>query len=339
MNRVSEWPYFGINAEPIYGFDGIGVMGYGMAKNMRETASKARPFILCEVNQGRREQFMNGCGGEEYVGIADSPKQVTEMAEIIITMVLRAEHIRDAFRNSKASFLAPIAQATASVRFFIDSSSIDATTSITIGEPVAEKSNVWSFIDDRVSGGPAGAEAGKLSFMGGYSSEHFDQALRVLSMMGTRQNIYHCGGPGAGLATKQLNNYIAHVGYLRFCEVMNTGLLYGKEPASLSNVINSSSGMNWNSLHQNRVKGVNPNASSARAFEGGFTTELVRDVIDGAVALMREVGCRTVLAVSTQAVFSAARQSEPCKGMEARSVWRLFNERVERTWFWHLAME
>lgn len=68
--------------------------------------------------------------------------------------------------------------------------------------------------------------------------------------------------------------------------VMNAGMLYGLDPKILSSeqarftsispsrpplrhqlippdVLNNSSGMNWNTLHHNPVKGINPNASSA----------------------------------------------------------------------------
>lgn len=84
--------------------------------------------------------------------------------------------------------------------------------------------------------------------------------------------------------------------------------------------------MNWNSVNHNPVKGVNPAASSARDFKGGFTTELAGGVIDDAVALMSSVGASAVLAEPVKKVFDEARKNEKCKGMEARSVWKLFTE-------------
>jgi 3-hydroxyisobutyrate/3-hydroxypropionate dehydrogenase len=84
--------------------------------------------------------------------------------------------------------------------------------------------------------------------------------------------------------------------------------------------------MNWNSLNHNPVKGVQASASSARDFKGGFTTELAGGVIDDAVALMDSVGAQAVLAHPVKKVFDEARKNDKCKGMEARSVWRLFHE-------------
>jgi 3-hydroxyisobutyrate/3-hydroxypropionate dehydrogenase len=154
----------------------------------------------------------------------------------------------------------------------------------------------------------------------------FEKALPVLSMKGKRDSTIHCGDAGAGPATKQLNNYLAYLGYLGLCEVMNAGVKYGLDPKTLSDVINKSSGMNWNSLNHNPVNGVNPKASSSNDFKPGFTTELAAGVITDACDLMNEAGAKTVLAPTVRAVFDRALQDRMCKGMEARSVWRLFGE-------------
>lgn len=54
--------------------------------------------------------------------------------------------------------------------------------------------------------------------MVGGSQQLFDKSLPVLEMMGKKENIFFCGGPGAGLATKQLNNYLGYIGYMGLCE-------------------------------------------------------------------------------------------------------------------------
>lgn len=61
-------------------------------------------------------------------------------------------------------------------------------------------------------------------------------------------------------------------------------------------------------------------------FRGGFTTELAGGVIDDAVSLMNGVNAQTVLADNVKKVFDEARRNDKCRGMEARSVWRLFSE-------------
>lgn len=45
-----------------------------------------------------------------------------------------------------------------------------------------------------------------------------DKAIPFLSWMGPVENIFHCGPLGAGLVTKQLNNYAANVSFVGLCE-------------------------------------------------------------------------------------------------------------------------
>lgn len=306
--------------EPIYGFVGIGVMGYGMASNLRKKTPASSPFILCEINVERREKFI--AESDRPVTVVDTPKAVAEQADVIVTMLPRASHVRECFTDHTTGFLAA-SDVQGRQRLFLECSTIDANTSTELSTLVTSTSPEWALVDAPVSGGPVGSNAGKLTFMvGAPSPEIFEKALTGLGMMGIKENIYHCGGPGAGVVTKQLNNYMGYVGYLGLCKAMSTGLLYGLDPKTLSNVINSSSGMNWNSLHHNPVQGVNLEASSANGFKGGFTTEL----IDDAVALMEQVGTKTVLANTIREIFIKARQDDRTKGHEARSVWRLLHD-------------
>lgn len=84
--------------------------------------------------------------------------------------------------------------------------------------------------------------------------------------------------------------------------------------------------MSFNSLHMNPVKGVNPNSSAARDFEGGFPLELCRGVNDMAMQLGKEVGARSVLAPVVQGIFERAAVNDKCRGKECRSVYRMFAE-------------
>jgi 3-hydroxyisobutyrate dehydrogenase len=86
----------------------------------------------------------------------------------------------------------------------------------------------------------------------------FDKILPILSTMGKPEPIFLCGDAGAGLATKQINNYLSGVTIIGVSEAMNMGSRYGLDPHVLAGVINVSSGKCYNSLDQNPVKGVTP---------------------------------------------------------------------------------
>jgi len=238
-------------------------------------------------------------------------------------MLPKGEHVLEVFTNPSNGLLCvPNGN---SEKLFLECSTIETSTSMQIGDLVRD-SGLGLFVGAPVSGGPKFSNSGQLTFMVGGSPEEFATVKPILSMMGKEEGIFHCGSAGAGLATKQLNNYLAFVSFIGLCEVMNTGVSFGLDPKILAGVINASSGMCWNSLHENPVKGVIPTASSARDFKGGFTTELCKGVNEMAIALTKQVGAKSLLSPVVQKVLDTAAESPKCKGQECRSVYRLFAE-------------
>lgn len=203
----------------------------------------------------------------------------------------------------------------------IDCSTISVSTSTKVGEEVAQ-SGLGTFIDAPVSGGPNGANGGTLTLMVGGSRADFDFAESILKMMG--KSVFFCGPPGAGLATKQINNYLSSVCTVGVCEAMNMGVKYGLDPKVLAGVINVSSGRCYNSLEQNPVKGVTPGAASETDFVGGFSVEMCRSVLGMAVDLGKNVGAQSVLSGPILGVYDKAVKDERTRGLDSRSVYRLF---------------
>lgn len=61
-----------------YGFIGIGVMGWGMAKNLRSKIPPSSRLIICELVQERRDKFVAETKG--LVEVAASPREVAQSA-------------------------------------------------------------------------------------------------------------------------------------------------------------------------------------------------------------------------------------------------------------------
>jgi 3-hydroxyisobutyrate/3-hydroxypropionate dehydrogenase len=61
-----------------YGFIGIGVMGWGMAQNLRRKMPKSSALIICELNKPRRDKFIAETEG--LVKVGESPKEIAEQA-------------------------------------------------------------------------------------------------------------------------------------------------------------------------------------------------------------------------------------------------------------------
>lgn len=247
-----------------------------------------------------------------------------ETQDVIITMLPKGPHVQDVFLRPETGLLSIPRSRT--LKLFIDCSTIDVKTSLLIREEV-ENSGLGDFADAPVSGGPNGAAAGSLTFMIGTNSQEVaDRVRAVVGTMGKAGNIFYCGPAGAGLATKQINNYLSAVSILGVSEAMNMGVRYGLDPKVLAGVINVSSGKCYNSLDQNPVKGVTATAASAKDFEGGFSVELCKGVIDMAVDLGKEVGAKSVLSEVVQDTFGRAVKSDRCAGKDCRSIYRLFAE-------------
>lgn len=61
-----------------YGFIGLGVMGYGMAQNLRAKIPKSSTLVICEIVEKRRDQFVAETDG--LLKVALSPKEVAKQA-------------------------------------------------------------------------------------------------------------------------------------------------------------------------------------------------------------------------------------------------------------------
>jgi 3-hydroxyisobutyrate dehydrogenase-like beta-hydroxyacid dehydrogenase len=126
---------------------------------------------------------------------------------------------------------------------FIECSTIDIGTSKEVSEAIHGRGAF--FVDAPVSGGPAGAEKGTLTFMIGAKDQNPETArIRdILSLMGA--NIFACGGPTLGLATKICNNYISGTIAIATAEGMNLAMRLGLNPKTFSDVLKVSTGGSW----------------------------------------------------------------------------------------------
>jgi 3-hydroxyisobutyrate/3-hydroxypropionate dehydrogenase len=61
-----------------YGFIGLGNMGYGMAKNVREKIPSTSKLIVCELNTSARDKFVNEFESAGTIEVAESPKVIGE---------------------------------------------------------------------------------------------------------------------------------------------------------------------------------------------------------------------------------------------------------------------
>ncbi|KAL8512627.1 hypothetical protein ACS0TY_018932 [Phlomoides rotata] len=280
------------------GFIGLGNMGSWMATNLIKAGYTV---ALHDINQDVMKKF-----SEKGVLTKNSPLEVAETSDAVITMLPSSEHVMDVYTGLKGilnggNLLRP--------GLFIDSSTIDPQTSRKLSAAVSNSSlrvkdgsGPPAMLDAPVSGGILSAENGSLTFMVGGSEEAYRSAKPLFLAMG--KNIIYCGGPGNGSAAKVCNNLAMAVSMLGVSEALALGQSLGIAATTLTRIFNSSSARCWSSDTYNPVPGVMDGVPASRNYDGGFATKLMAKDLNLATASAKEVGTTSPTAVLALEIFT-----------------------------------
>jgi 3-hydroxyisobutyrate dehydrogenase len=184
-------------------------------------------------------------------------------AEAVITMLPAGKHVLQVWQD--------IVPKAAAGTLLIDCSTIDVD-SARHSHALAAKHGLPS-IDAPVSGGTAGAAAGKLTFMAGGSKEAFARAEPILKPMAGR--VVHCGDDGAGQAAKICNNMILGVSMIAVGEAFVLAEKLGLSHQALFDVASTSSGQCWSITSYCPVPGPVPASPANRDYQPGFAAALM----------------------------------------------------------------
>lgn len=155
------------------------------------------------------------------------------------------------------------------------------------------------YLDAGISGGAAAAEKGTLTLMVGGDQEVLDQVQPVLANFAT--NIFYVGSTGAGHTTKLLNNFLNAVSLAATAEVMVVGKKAGLDLATLLEVFNKSSGINFATV--NRF----PKIITGDYLKGGLTNTLMMKDVVLYTELTSQLGVASLNASGPLASFGLAR--------------------------------
>jgi 4-hydroxybutyrate dehydrogenase/sulfolactaldehyde 3-reductase len=176
------------------GFIGLGNMGRPMASNL---ARKGVPLVVFDINPAPLGQL-------EALGAraAASSAAVADDSDLVVTMLPNSASVEDVLLGA-GGVLARLRPGAA----VMDMSTVDPLLTDRVAAAAAEKG--IAFVDAPVGRLAAHAERGESLFMVGATAEAFTRVTPLLEAMGT--TIHHCGGPGTGMRTKLVNNYLAIV--------------------------------------------------------------------------------------------------------------------------------
>ncbi len=271
---------------PPIAFLGLGAIGAPMAKHLsppgfslavwNRTSSKAAAFAA--ANKARH---------------ARTPADAARGASIVITCLPTSREVA-ALLDGPDGLLESMAKGS----ILIDCTSGDPATSRQISARLAEKG--IGFLDAPVSGGVAGAEAGKLTIMVGGDAAVLARAMPALEAFG--EKIVHCGPVGAGHALKSVNQALLAVHIWSLGEGLLALAKAGVKPEVALDVINASSGRSNSSMN------LFPQRVIGRAFPRTFKLALIdKDVRIGA-QFLREQDVPSPVIQLTAELFAAAHK-------------------------------
>jgi 3-hydroxyisobutyrate dehydrogenase len=271
------------------GFIGIGNMGRPMAANLVKGGYRV---VAYDADATRAAQFAKDAGAKSATTLADLGKGV----DAIVTMLPTGKEVRACLLETEGGALAANLPKGALV---IDMSSADPVGTRATHADLARRG--LAFVDAPVSGGVPRATDGSLAIMIGGETEAVAAAKPVLSRMGTR--LFEVGGPGNGHAMKALNNFVAGTGFIAVAEAVLVGKRFGLDPNVMIDVMNVSTGKNFNTenvVKQHVISG---------AFASGFALGLLAKDVKIAADLASAIDVDSPLTRLSSALLGEARDS------------------------------
>ncbi|TXI54600.1 3-hydroxyisobutyrate dehydrogenase [Mycolicibacter arupensis] len=239
----------------IVAFLGLGHMGGPMSANLVAAGHTVRGFDPAPAATAAAEQH----GVQIHTGAAEA----VSGADTVVTMLPHGDAVKSCYAE-----VLPAAEADT---LFIDSSTISVADAREVHALAA--SHGLAQLDAPVSGGVAGAVAGRLAFMVGGEDAAVARATPVLEPMAAK--IIHCGAAGAGQAAKVCNNMVLAVQQVAVAEAFVLAEKLGLADQALFDVMTGATGNCW-ALHTNcPVPGPVPTSPANRNFEPGFATSLM----------------------------------------------------------------
>jgi 2-hydroxy-3-oxopropionate reductase len=198
---------------PHVAFLGIGLMGAPMARNLLDAGF---PVTVWNRTPGKCEPFAG------RARIAGTPVEAVADATVVVVMLENGAAVQQVLvEKGVISSLAPGAT-------LIDMSSISPAMARDHGQRLHARGH--QYLDAPVSGGTAGAEAGRLSIMVGGDPDVMDAQATVFRALGKPT---HIGPTGSGQLAKLANQAIVGVTIGAVSEALLLAARGGADPAAV----------------------------------------------------------------------------------------------------------
>jgi len=271
-------------AMDLIGFIGLGKMGRPMAANLCRKGSR---LVVYDVSREPAEQLAQ-LGAEVARDVAD----LAQRCDIVFTMLPDSPVVDDVVTGRDG-----VLASMRSGGVVVDMSTIDPRVTDRLGAAAAARG--IGFADAPVGRLASHAERGESLFMVGAEDAVFARIKPLLDAMGT--TIYHCGGVGAGMRTKLINNFLAIVSCQMNAEAIALSQRFGLSLETTLDVIHGTTATN----------GQLKMAWATKVFTGdvepGFTIDLAHKDLSLIVDAANAAKVPVPIAAVAREAYSAAR--------------------------------
>ena len=266
------------------GFIGLGKMGLPMASNL---CRKGFRVLACDVNP-EPMRAIEALGGTASSNVAE----VSAKSSVIVTMLPDSAVVESVVAGANG-----ILSSAASGSTILDMSTIDPHVTDRLAAAAAEKG--IGFVDAPVGRLASHAERGESLFMVGGDDMAFARVKPLLEAMGT--TIHHCGGVGAGMRTKLVNNFLAIVSCQMNAEAIALAQRFGLSLEKTLDVIHGTTATN----------GQLKMAWATKVFKGdtepGFTIDLAHKDLSLILDAANNAKVPVATAAAAREAYSTAR--------------------------------
>ena len=213
------------------GFIGIGNMGWPMASHILEAGHE---LIVHDSDAARCASFVGTVGAAAVRSLEDFAA-----VDFVVTMLPTSAIVREVLLETNGGVARHLTPGT----LVIDMSSSEPADTRALGAELGKRKVV--LLDAPVSGAVPRAKTGTLTIMlGGDDPAAIERAKPLLLSMGNR--IFETGGLGTADAMKALNNFVAAACYSAAAEALLIGKRCGLDGHRMLDIINVSTGRNFN---------------------------------------------------------------------------------------------
>ena len=207
------------------GFVGVGTMGRHMAANLQKSGFS---LVVNDVRKEAAESHLKN--GATW---ADTPKAVAEACDVVFTSLPGPVEVEAVALGDKGLLAGMNAG-----KVYFDLSTNSPTVVRRIHATFKERG--VHMLDAPVSGGPRGAQSGKLAIWVGGEEAIFQKCKQVLD--GFSDQAYYVGPIGAGSVAKLVHNCAGYMMQTALAEVFTMGVKAGVDPLVIWKAVRQGAG-------------------------------------------------------------------------------------------------